>query len=1051
MNISKRNLNLCTYFLLFAFFLLNPSKMAYMDAPHPWQVGFQDPATPIMEGIISFNGLLMTFMLLIACFVGWLLYQSLTLFNEQANKEPASFNHSTLLEVVWTIIPAGILMIISIPSYNLLYAMEEVIDPSLTIKVVGHQWYWSYECSDFEVAPKVTGENLELIEKSVKNLKDWVELVESHELGDSKKEIENPTTLINKLGLNKGNTYEHVIDSELESLKEQCKHAEKEFQKAGVGLGKAKADFKTAGIDVVAARANKASAETIKARVELLGNNSSFRRGHFILENGYKGWDNTLRVKTKEISEVINERLIRAEQELKSASSILNITSTGLNLEELNKAKTIANSSESEFIAFDRKVFPVSIRLEKATEILKKADSTLETFSSISNRAEKKLEKAYLTFNDAKSFLNKKYVESVGSNAFVGSDSFCDSNYDMKFNEVTVKFDEIKNDFNRAENWFNSAEEELLKVYRKLKLAESHANDIEASFKDTLLIETEGGGKSFKNPVSYFDNFLWERYNEDLLGYETQLRCGKLELELAKNALEKAQLNLNDKIEQLIEVDIEKSTLLLKSLELKEDHLSLSNINQVKEDISKVKTLVLESFNKEIELDLYKDDSFKTNKLYSVVKAKASLDLSKLQKENKVSDLNLEDPIINNDDHIDQYSRYGKVCLKRIKEELSLAEDNYNDMFDKLTKSLSLLAMHENHLVKSYNILDQKLWDMHWFSYNSAVNNINSNIESANNLLSDCDLFDIKLNPNFLGIKIYTELLRSQAELDNIKSISEVLARDINKNSNTFDNIYLNEMSSDNSGNPLDNSGSSSGLGSPDSTDSNNGSDKAIDGLSKSHEDIREILSSIEDKEITASQTDLFIDILQTFKELVETLEETDVNGVRNLLYKLLPSIIEDNSSKNKKIKEEINLILDLINGSQDNNEDAERQRINFDSYLIADDDLVIPSAHSTGKAGKVFRLLEVDNRLFVPTNTHIRVLVTSADVLHSWAVPSLGIKVDACPGRLNQVFLFVKREGVFYGQCSELCGVNHGFMPIVVQAVNQDDYLSWVGKRLCS
>ena len=69
--------------------------------------------------------------------------------------------------------------------------------------------------------------------------------------------------------------------------------------------------------------------------------------------------------------------------------------------------------------------------------------------------------------------------------------------------------------FDKAENWFNSAEE-LIKVYRKLKLAESHANDIEASFKDTLLIETEGGEKSFKNPVSYFDSFLWERYNGDL-------------------------------------------------------------------------------------------------------------------------------------------------------------------------------------------------------------------------------------------------------------------------------------------------------------------------------------------------------------------------------------------------------------------------------------------------------------------------------------------------------------------------------------------------------
>ena len=137
----------------------------------------------------------------------------------------------------------------------------------------------------------------------------------------------------------------------------------------------------------------------------------------------------------------------------------------------------------------------------------------------------------------------------------------------------------------------------------------------EASFEDTLLIETEGGEKNFKNPVSYFDNFLWERYNRDLLGYETQLRCGKLELEAAKNALEKAELNLNDKIEQLIEVDIQKSTLLLKPLELKYDNLSLLNVNQVKEALINVKTLVLESFNKEIELYFYKDNSLKTNKL----------------------------------------------------------------------------------------------------------------------------------------------------------------------------------------------------------------------------------------------------------------------------------------------------------------------------------------------------------------------------------------------------------------------------------------------------
>ena len=98
---------------------------------------------------------------------------------------------------------------------------------------------------------------------------------------------------------------------------------------------------------------------------------------------------------------------------------------------------------------------------------------------------------------------------------------------------------------------------------------------------------------------------------------------------------------------------------------------------------------------------------------------------------------------------------------------------------------------------------------------------------------------------------------------------------------------------------------------------------------------------------------------------------------------------------------------------------------INFDSYLVAEEEL--------GPSG--LRLLEVDNPLVVPGNVYLRFIVTSVDVLHSWAVPSLGIKVDAVPGRLNQVLTFVKRPGDFYGQCSEICGVNHGFMPIRVVA----------------
>lgn len=112
---------------------------------------------------------------------------------------------------------------------------------------------------------------------------------------------------------------------------------------------------------------------------------------------------------------------------------------------------------------------------------------------------------------------------------------------------------------------------------------------------------------------------------------------------------------------------------------------------------------------------------------------------------------------------------------------------------------------------------------------------------------------------------------------------------------------------------------------------------------------------------------------------------------------------------------------------------------LNFDSYIVQEDDLAIGS----------LRLLEVDNRVVVPTNTHVRVIVTAADVLHCWAVPSFGFKIDACPGRLNQSSIFVQREGVYYGQCSGICGVNHGFMPIVVEAVSLDNYVSWISSKL--
>ena len=95
------------------------------------------------------------------------------------------------------------------------------------------------------------------------------------------------------------------------------------------------------------------------------------------------------------------------------------------------------------------------------------------------------------------------------------------------------------------------------------------------------------------------------------------------------------------------------------------------------------------------------------------------------------------------------------------------------------------------------------------------------------------------------------------------------------------------------------------------------------------------------------------------------------------------------------------------------------------------------------------FRLLETNKRVILPTNTHLRLLVSAADVLHSWTVPSFGLKVDACPGRLNQLNLFLKRVGVFFGQCSEICGVNHGFMPIVVVSLPTLQFHHYVMTKL--
>nr|QID04134.1 cytochrome c oxidase subunit II [Dacus ciliatus] len=108
---------------------------------------------------------------------------------------------------------------------------------------------------------------------------------------------------------------------------------------------------------------------------------------------------------------------------------------------------------------------------------------------------------------------------------------------------------------------------------------------------------------------------------------------------------------------------------------------------------------------------------------------------------------------------------------------------------------------------------------------------------------------------------------------------------------------------------------------------------------------------------------------------------------------------------------------------------------VEFDSYMTPTNELPIDG----------FRLLDVDNRVILPMNSQIRILVTAADVIHSWTVPALGVKVDGTPGRLNQTNFLMNRPGLFYGQCSEICGANHSFMPIVIESIPVNNFIKWI------
>jgi cytochrome c oxidase subunit 2 len=124
------------------------------DVPESWQVGLQEPASITMEGILIFNNHLLFLLIAIVLFVGWLIYNTIFYYEEFSNKFNSRFVHSNSLEIVWTTIPALILLTLSTPSFTLLYAMDEISEPELSIKILGHQWFWSYEISDFNSCRK---------------------------------------------------------------------------------------------------------------------------------------------------------------------------------------------------------------------------------------------------------------------------------------------------------------------------------------------------------------------------------------------------------------------------------------------------------------------------------------------------------------------------------------------------------------------------------------------------------------------------------------------------------------------------------------------------------------------------------------------------------------------------------------------------------------------------------------------------------------------------------------------------------------------------------
>nr|NP_150411.1 cytochrome c oxidase subunit 2 [Pylaiella littoralis]CAC50852.1 cytochrome c oxidase subunit 2 [Pylaiella littoralis] len=1265
---------------LLLLFFVQFHTVAYMDASHPWQTGFQDPATPIMEGIIFFNGLLMGFMIIISCLVGWLLYKSLSLFNESVHATPVGFTHSTLLEVVWTIIPAVILMIISVPSYNLLYAMDEVIDPSLTIKVVGHQWYWSYECSDFEVSPKDQQESIKLVEEGQAALKRWLSCIEddsitrgssnkqpqtalTQELLDyldnnlkefSKEDSEIITNRLNtissllskdesynavdalsavKYPLEKGSLIPEQVDlvikilnsfnkylnltgniqseftskdfieaffflsllNDLEALpvdfnsdslpdfkgsgkgfdddndssdddgsviselmyfdksdpywewcelvsaekesdkdyfalklalsnfftsERRCNNAallepepedenrpflelvedfikdlrkfkkakpiadlsesklidtqlivhqlrltrpEREIYSSYFALDRAVTEVNFAEVDVnialielenakfnshwceielAAANVNKLTAEYLQADASSAVTDPRLLRSAWINKKGYYSWHKFLKLVAKNLSEVERMAFLRADEELSGANSLLGKAQINLTLEELERSNAIADNAKAKFLAMEREVIPAMEEFNRGKFIVAEAKKELENFEELADRGQIRLAKAQASFDKVKPTLDRakaklKAADTIYHRAkarLVGAGPMIES-AEGTLEAAENNFKSVKEKYNKATLAVLNANSDLVVCKERLKTVNANLIKTEQAFEDTGLLRTYTPKEG--SPVEYYPNYLWEMRKEDLAFVKTQLKTDTARLESVYTSLNEAERQLNHISCELLESELIKGQILINS----PGHYDIDAEMLKKTDnyLSGVKLEIAEATYLKA-LTCFELDNSDNSKLV-LKRAEKALTSARLKDTNGYSGLifTRDMEFIKSKDLIDSYA---ESCLSATKAELDGAEVDYSRATDILSKGESLLKAVSVDLAKDYN---NSCLDTLRVLHKKTVLSLTQRIEQVILMRLELSPLDIKLEPGLLQSKSYQEVLLAKAELANIKWLCARVAKTLDiplyDEAKPF-NVQFSYLKTES---PTSDS-SNSNLEDGDSTSDGNSGDKK---KPKTEDEIKEILSKVSVIKTPDNLEELKTEIIHTFGHLLKTMDKEQADRLLLVFDESFNSMVKEEVDKTQELKSQINLIKGNIDTC--NTQEVDVERINFDSYLIADEDLVIPEASGTGKAGKVFRLLEVDNRLFVPTNTHIRLLVTSADVLHSWAVPSLGVKVDACPGRLNQVFIFVKREGVFYGQCSELCGVNHGFMPIVVQAVSQDDYLTWVGKRLCS